>query len=192
MSTAPRPGTSLQRIGTSMKGFGQNQLTKPMTSSGRPLSGVVRPGSIRGTSSSQNRLQTVSKTQRLGTTRATTSGGRYVRLATASLQSLNSSLSLNVADINPKTVVKRRSVAKAVVDYLFYVEKNFRKMLEICSEGTIASNFNDWWWKFKLGKCYYKVLKYLKKLGMIDEAEKQLLSSLKQFSYVNTVLQLSQ
>ena len=92
LSTAPRPGTSLQRIGTSMKGFGQNQLTKPMTSSGRPLSGVVRPGSIRGTSSSQNRLQTVSKTQRFGTTRATTSGGRYVRLATASLQSLNSSL----------------------------------------------------------------------------------------------------
>lgn len=81
-----------------------------------------------------------------------------MRLATASLQGLNSSLSLNVADINPKTVIKRRSVAKAVVDYLFYVEKNFRKMLEICSEGTIASNFNDWWWKFKLGKCYYKVI----------------------------------
>ena len=161
LSTAPRPGTSLQRIGTSMRSSGQNQLTKPMTSSGRPLSGVIRPGSNRGQTSSQNRLQTASKTQRMGTSRATTSGGRYVRLATASLQSLNSSLSLNVADINPKTVVKRKSVAKAVVDYLFYVEKNFRKMLEICSEGTIASNFTDWWWKYKLGKCYYKVMLYL-------------------------------
>lgn len=58
-------------------------------------------------------------------------------------------------------------------------------MLEICTEGTVANNYNDWWWKYKLGKVYYKI-------GMIQEAEKQLSSSLKLFNFTNTILQLSQ
>lgn len=71
-----------------------------------------------------------------------------------------------------------------MVDYIFYVEKNYKKLLEICSEGTQINNYNSWWWKYKLGKVYYRI-------GMMSDAEKQLLSSLKQFSYVNTILQLS-
>jgi len=73
---------------------------------------------------------------------------------------------------------------KTVVDYLYYVENNFKKVLEICTEGTIHSNYQDWWWKFKLGKVYNR-------LGMLADAEKQLLSSLKHFKNTNTILQLS-
>ena len=113
MSTAFRPGTSLQRPGTSAKG--NSPLVRPVSSSGRPMSGVVRPASSsnrQGTQSNQSRLQTASKGQRLGTTRATTSGGRYMRIATASLQSLNSSLSLDVNDIVASQIVKKQSLAK--------------------------------------------------------------------------------
>ena len=42
----------------------------------------------------------------------------------------------------------------------------------------------DWWWKARLGKCYYQ-------LGMLREAEKQLLSALKTADMLTTVLELS-
>ena len=42
----------------------------------------------------------------------------------------------------------------------------------------------DWWWKARLGKCYYQ-------LGMLREAEKQFLSALKDADMVTTVLELS-
>lgn len=63
-------------------------------------------------------------------------------------------------------------MAKAICDYLIYVEGNFRRALDIAAEALVLSQYSDWWWKARLGKCYFK-------LGMIDEAEKQLASSLK-------------
>ena len=63
-------------------------------------------------------------------------------------------------------------MAKAICDYLIYVEGNFRRALDIAAEALVLSQYSDWWWKARLGKCYFK-------LGMIDEAEKQLARSLK-------------
>lgn len=181
IATAARPGTSLRHTSTSK---GPNPMVRPMTSSGRPVSGVVRPGTVqRQGTSSGNVIRT--QTGRVGTSRATTSGGRYLRIATASLQSLNSSFSLDSKDINPKTIVLKKSLAKAVADYLFYVEKNFKLLLQISSEATVSNNYNDWWWKYNLGKVYYK-------LGLLSEAEKQLQSALKSNStYPYVSLQLS-
>ena len=121
ISNAARPGTSLMRPGTSQKG-GPSPLVRPVSSSGRAVTGVVRPQSSQrqGTQSNQSRLQTASKGQRLGTTRATTSGGRYMRIATASLQSLNSTMSLNVNDINSKEIVKKQSLAKVRITNFKY------------------------------------------------------------------------
>ena len=73
-------------------------------------------------------------------------------------------------------------MAKAVVDYLIYVEGNFRRALDIASESSVLAQYQDWWWKARLGKCYFK-------LGMIDEAEKQLASSLKQQDMISTQLE---
>ena len=164
IASVPRPGTSLRAITT-------NNSIKPSGNNGRPISGVVRPGtnSRIGTSSGNIIRQ---QTGRVGTSRATTSGGRYLRIATASLQSLNSNFSLDTRDINPKTLVLKKSLAKAVADYLFFVEKNFKLLLEISSEATVVSNYNDWYWKYNLGKVYYK-------LGLLNESEKQLISALK-------------
>lgn len=178
ISTLPRPGTSLRATGTG-QGGGMN---RPVTSSGRPMTGVVRPGTVSRVGTSSGNIV------RAGTgmmARATTSSGRYLRIATASLQSINSNFSLDTKDINPKTIVRKKSLSKAVADYLFYVEKNFKLLLEISSEATQACNYSDWWWKFNLGKVYYK-------LGLLQEAEKQLLSAMKLNStYPYLPLQLS-
>lgn len=56
-------------------------------------------------------------------------------------------------------------MAKAIVDYLIYVESNFRRALDIASEATITADFNDWWWKARIGKCQFK-------MGMIKDAER--------------------
>ena len=72
----------------------------------------MRPNSRVGTQSDNSRLSTVSKGNRLGTTRATTSGGRNLRLATASLNSLNSSTNLDINDIKVKNIIKNKSLAK--------------------------------------------------------------------------------
>ena len=162
ISTLPRPGTSLRAVGTSA---GAN---RPVTSSGRPMTGVVRPGTISRVGTSSGNIVRVGTGMNIA--RATTSGGRFIRVATASLQSINSSLSLDTKNINPKTIVKKKSLSRAVVDYLFYVEKNFKLFLEIASEATVVSNYEDWWWKYNLGKVYYK-------LGLLEEAERQLLSA---------------
>ena len=177
ISTLPRPGTSLRAVGTS---GGSN---RPITSSGRPMTGVVRPGTISKVGTSTGNLVRVGTGMSIS--RATTSGGRYLRAATASLQSINSSLTLDTKDINPKTIIRKKSLSKAIVDYLFYVEKNFKLFLEIASEATKAYNYEDWWWKYNLGKVYYK-------LGLLEDAEKQLLSALKiNSTYPNLPLQLS-
>ena len=42
----------------------------------------------------------------------------------------------------------------------------------------------DWWWKARLGKCYYQ-------LGLLREADQQFCSSMKAAMVTNTVLELS-
>ena len=63
-------------------------------------------------------------------------------------------------------------MAKAVVDYLIYVESNFRRALDIAAEATELCRGDDWWWKARIGKCQFK-------MGMTKEAERQFISSLK-------------
>ena len=86
--------------------------------------------------------------------------------------------------LNAKNVAKKRHIAKAVVDYLIYVESNFRRALDIASEATGVAGYNDWWWKARIGKCQFK-------MGMIKDAEKQFLSSLKSQDMISVQLELA-
>jgi len=86
--------------------------------------------------------------------------------------------------LNAKNVAKKRHIAKAVVDYLIYVESNFRRALDIASEATALENYNDWWWKARIGKCLFK-------MGLIKDAEKQFESSLKNQDMISTHLELA-
>jgi len=83
-----------------------------------------------------------------------------------------------------KNIAKKNSISRALCDYLLYVEHNPKKALELAAEATILANYDDWWWKERLGKCYYQ-------LGLYREAEKQLKSSLKNEDIVKTHLQLA-
>ena len=56
-------------------------------------------------------------------------------------------------------------MAKAIVEYLIYVDSNFRRALEISAAATAQSKYEDWWWKARIGKCQYK-------MGLIKEAER--------------------
>jgi hypothetical protein len=43
-----------------------------------------------------------------------------------------------------------------------------------------GNDFSDWWWKARLGKCYYQ-------LGLLRDAEGQFQSSLKNQEMISTV-----
>jgi hypothetical protein len=109
ISNQIRPGTSIQRPGTQ----GVNQAIRPMSSAGRPISGVVRPNS-RAQNVESRGLKGLNRGQ-TGQNRAITSGGRNVRMATATLQSINSSSNLNLADIKAKSIIKNKTLAKVLI-----------------------------------------------------------------------------
>ena len=87
-----------------------------------------------------------------------------LRLGTASLMQQDSDEFIVADKISPSTA-KKKHLAKAVVDYLIYVESNFRRALDIAAEASVLAGYEDWWWKERIGKCYLK-------MGMVKEAEK--------------------
>lgn len=83
--------------------------------------------------------------------------GREVRLGTASLSSSATGPLVDVEKLNLRKYATRPGLAMVLVDYLLYVEHNTRKALDLCVEATKASDYKDWWWKARLGKCYFKL-----------------------------------
>eukprot|EP00620_Florenciella_sp_RCC1587_P002546 CAMPEP_0182602682 /NCGR_PEP_ID=MMETSP1324-20130603/92116_1 /TAXON_ID=236786 /ORGANISM="Florenciella sp., Strain RCC1587" /LENGTH=504 /DNA_ID=CAMNT_0024820607 /DNA_START=61 /DNA_END=1576 /DNA_ORIENTATION=- len=175
-ASMPRPGTSLHRPQTSKRGVGLDQSIRPVSSSGRPLTGFARPGtgSRPGTGGQMTVETAVAPATMLG---------REVRLATASMASDPSGSFLNIERLNFARIAARPPLAMAIAEYLVYHEANPRKALELGAECTTHAEFKDWWWKLTLGKCYYK-------LGVFREAERQLKSSLAEQDMVVTHLEL--
>lgn len=183
IASAPRPGTSLQRPLSQQRTGTQGM--RPVSNSGRPLSGYARPGS----SSSQQRVgssrsvESAFQGNRLGTARPVTSSGRFVRLGTASMRSEPGGPFISADRIDFKKYAQRPALAKVLCDYIIYHDHMPRQALELCAEATQVTNFNDWWWKARLGKCYYQ-------LGLLRDAEKQFKSSLKMQENITTILEL--
>lgn len=75
-------------------------------------------------------------------------------------------------------------LSRQLFDYIFYVERNYRKALELASEAVKAAKSEDWWWKERLGKCYYQI-------GMFRESEKHLISSIQKQASINAYYLLS-
>jgi tetratricopeptide repeat protein 8 len=181
-ATVPRPGTSIQRPLTGSSG--PSLAMRPMTRGGRPITGFARPGSSRpATGSNSIEAALRAQTGKPGTSRPVTSSGRYLRLGTASLLAQGSEF-INAEKLDMKRMAQKPGVAKALCDYLIYCDHNPKKALELCAEATVLSEYNDWWWKARLGKCYFQ-------LGLFREAEKQFKSSLKQQDMVPTHIELS-
>lgn len=183
MAAMPRPGTSLNRPNTKASTNGDPSV-RPMTSTGRPLSGFARPGtSARPGTGTTMSVDRALQGSRPGTSRPPTTLGRQLRLGTASMQSTDAGVFIDANRLDLKRYAARPAIAKALVDFLLYHEHNPRKALELAAEATVAADYKDWWWKARLGKCYYQ-------LGLFRDAEKQFESSLRSQEMVLTVLEL--
>jgi tetratricopeptide repeat protein 8 len=64
---------------------------------------------------------------------------------------------IDVDKLNISKYARHTGLAMVLVDYLLYVEHNTRKALELCAEATQVEGFKNWWWKARLGKCYFKL-----------------------------------
>ncbi|GIL68547.1 hypothetical protein Vafri_21814 [Volvox africanus] len=179
VAQVPRPGTSLSRPLTSASGSGApSQAVRPMTGSGRPLTGFARPGTSTRPTSNSGRMGTASLQQALrtakpGTARPVTTSGRFVRLGTASLASEPGGPFINVERLDLRKYAARPLLARVLCDYLIYTEHNMKRALELCALATQAAEYQDWWWKSRLGKCYYQ-------LGLLRDGERQFKSALGQ------------
>lgn len=91
---------------------------------------------------------------------------------------------INVDKLDLRKYAARPALARVLLDYILYHDHNPRKALELASLATVNANYEDWWWKERLGKCYYM-------LGLFREAEKQFASSIKSQPMVVTHLQLA-
>ena len=192
VASMPRPGTSLNATkadGSNKNSGAYDPGIRPMSSSGRPMSGFIRPGSSRPSSGATTDIRSaLESSRRVGTAsgggRPMTTLGREIRLGTASLSSSGANGSMvNLDKLNIKKYAKKVGLSMLLTEYMLYVEHNNRKALEMCAEATEYHNYQNWWWKARLGKCYYK-------LGMLRDAEKQLKSSLKIQPMVTTYLEL--
>ncbi|CAE7581589.1 Ttc8 [Symbiodinium sp. KB8] len=185
VAQAPRPGTSLNRpLTRAESGGGPTQVVRPVSASGRPLTGFARPGTNRPTSSSAGRdVTTAMQGNRPGTSRPLTSMGRLIRLGTASMVNQDGGEFVRLESLDLQKYAQRPAIAKALCDYMLYYARNPRKALELASEATQAVDFKDWWWKARLGKAYYQ-------LGLLRDAEKQFKSALKDEEMITTHLEL--
>lgn len=145
---------SFARVGTSFNATSSaNPIARPMSKTGRLATGFVRPGTSKQISSKSGASNESYRTQ----TRSgmpMTSSGRALRLSTASLaQAGDTFFESNKA--NFRAIAKKKTLSRLIFKYLFYVEHNLKKALELAAEATNANDMKDPWWKLALGKCYY-------------------------------------
>ena len=141
-----RPGTSFARPETTCVG-GPSPAFRPTSTGGRPLSGFVRPGSGLARGGTGMNFERAMTSSRLGTamTRPVTTSGRFVRLGTASLQSEPGGPFVNLERINMQKYAARPAMAKALCDYIFHVEHNPKKAVELCAAATQVSLYKGWY-----------------------------------------------
>ncbi|KAI1712204.1 tetratricopeptide repeat protein 8 [Ditylenchus destructor] len=180
IATAARPGTSFSRPLTSSNSSkgGPSPAMRPRTQTGRPLSGMVRPESRLKTGTMEQTL----RTSRLSSTArpVSSSTARLARLGTASMMAQAEGLPfLNLARLNVEKYAADKTVARYLFEYVFLHETDMKTAHQIAAAATKSAEFNDWYWKNQLGKCYYR-------LGLLRDAEKQFNSSLKNCKTVET------
>eukprot|EP00668_Euglena_longa_P014170 GGOE01018146.1.p1 GENE.GGOE01018146.1~~GGOE01018146.1.p1 ORF type:complete len:526 (+),score=174.79 GGOE01018146.1:54-1580(+) len=189
LADMPRPGTSLYRPRTATAQNKGTQGIRPTTAGGRPLTGFARPGtgSQRPNSKAGGRMtpsvEAAFQGARPGTSRPVTASGRFVRLGTASMRSEPGGPFIDANKLDFKKYSQRQHLAKVLEDYILYHDHNPKRALELAALSTAVCEYNDWWWKARLGKCYYQ-------LGLLRDAERQFKSSLKTQEMVVTYLEL--
>ena len=163
------------RVGTSLRtaagaGASTSLSIRPVTQSGRPITGVLRPNTQ---GSSVDSIESALKTARTAKTARpmTSSSGRFVRLGTASMLSSGADGPfINLARLNLSNYASNVTLAKPLFEYILMHENDIRSACDLAREACKHQCNQDWWWKLQLGKCCYK-------LGLLREAEEHLKAS---------------
>uniref|UniRef100_A0A8C2F4P3 Tetratricopeptide repeat domain 8 n=1 Tax=Cyprinus carpio TaxID=7962 RepID=A0A8C2F4P3_CYPCA len=155
-----RPGTSLRLAGTG-QGAAPTPAVRPMTQSGRPITGFVRPSTLSGRPETMEQAIRTPRTARP----VTSASGRFVRLGTASMLTNPDGPFINLSRLNLAKYAKR---------------PNLSKHLQLLTE-FVCLCFNA---NFQLTNCVYR-------LGLHREAEKQFRSALTHQEFVDTYLYLA-
>ena len=142
-----RPGTSLRNTATA-RALQTSQAVRPVTQSGRPLTGMLRPGTQGRVGTMENALKTprTARTSRP----MTSSSGRFVRMGTASMLTQADGPFINLGRLNIGKYAAIPTVAKPLFEYIYFFENNIRVALELAAKATEVNQFKDWWWKVSL------------------------------------------
>lgn len=62
---------------------------------------------------------------------------------------------LNTDRLELKSIAKKKGMSRVIFKYLFYVDRNLKRALELAAYATEMADFKDPWWKVAVGKCYY-------------------------------------
>ncbi|VDK68413.1 unnamed protein product [Onchocerca ochengi] len=167
LASRARPGTSLSRPVTSDQT--SRQAIRPVSSSGRPISGVLRPETHVRPGTMEQTLRT-SRTSK--TTRATSSNSaRFVRLGTASMISEPNGPFVNLSRLNVDKYAADSQVNRNLFEYVFYHEGDMKVAHQIAVIAIKNADDTEWYWKNQLGKSCYR-------LGLFNDALKHFHSSL--------------
>lgn len=114
----------------------------------------------------------------------TTQSARAIRLGTAAIYSQKEGPFIQISRLNLSKYAKDPNLSKPLFEYLFYHEGDVRNALELAVQATQSYNFQDWWWKVQLSKCYIV-------LNLIRDAEQQMRSALKQHYHIENFIRLT-
>ncbi|KRX73296.1 Tetratricopeptide repeat protein 8 [Trichinella sp. T6] len=180
LANMPRPATSLRKP---QSASGNGQGSRPTTKSGRPVTGILRPGSQIGRNDT---FESVLRTGRsANSSRPITSmTGRFVRLGTASMIANKDGTFINVSRLNLSKYANQSQLARPLFEYLLFSLNDVRLAFQLASMATEASEFKDCYWKIQIARCYMRI-------GLNREAEKQLKSAYALQPSVTTGLLLS-
>lgn len=67
---------------------------------------------------------------------------------------------INLSRLNFAKYAEIPFLAKPLFEYIFHHENDLRNALQLASMATEACQFEDWWWKIQLGKCYFRYLDF--------------------------------
>ncbi|XP_075007437.1 tetratricopeptide repeat protein 8 isoform X5 [Calonectris borealis] len=134
-----RPGTSLKLPGTS-QGGGPSPAVRPVTQSGRPITGFVRPSTQGGRPST---MEQAIKTPRTALTARpiTSASGKYVRLGTASMLTNPDGPFINLSRLNLAKYAQKPKLAKALFEYIFHHENDVKN--EMNNISSAAEYYKD-------------------------------------------------
>ncbi|CAH0386517.1 unnamed protein product [Bemisia tabaci] len=168
MATTARPGTSFKNP-TVLQSLALG-AQRPKTNTGRPVSGVVRPGTI----GSRGTLEQALRTPRSASSArpATAQSGRAIRLGTASMLTQSEGPFIQLSRLNLAKYASTKAVSKPLFQYIFYHENDILRAMDLVVEAMKVCDQKDWWWRLQHGKCYYI-------FGMMRDAETELRAALK-------------